>query len=103
MADEPILPGTEPANTHDAKKIDSTATTFGFDGVALPTPKWANAAFDTYLIVITSFLAWVVADNVFDKAFTQHVFYFFTLFLTPVVKGISKMFGVKVDDPIKTK
>jgi len=96
--DETPLPGTEPANTQDAKKVDPTTTTFGLAAVSLPTPKWANAAFDIYLIVTTSFLAWIVADKIFNTEFTQHIFYFFTLFATPVVKGISKMFGVKIVD-----
>jgi hypothetical protein len=98
MADETTpQPGTESANLQDALKVDASKTTFGFASVSLPTPKWANAAFDVYLIITTSFLAWIVADNVFSKEWTQHIFYFLTLFTTPIVKGISKMFGVAVD------
>lgn len=98
MADETPLPGTEPANTPDANKVAPSSTSFGFSSVSLPTPKWANAAFDLYLIVATAFCAWIVADTIFDKVVTQHIIYFFTFFLTPIVKGVSKMFGVKVDD-----
>jgi hypothetical protein len=98
MNDTTLQPGTEPANPLDANKVAASTTSFGFSSVSLPTPKWANAAFDIYLIVITSFLAWIVADNIFSKEVTQHIFYFFTLFLTPIIKGLSKMFGVKVDD-----
>jgi hypothetical protein len=98
MADEQTpQPGTEAANPSDAAKVIPSATTFGFSSVSLPTPKWANSAFDIYLIVTTSFLAWIVADSVFDKELTQHMVYFLTFFLTPIVKGISKMFGVAVD------
>lgn len=98
MADETTpQPGTEAGNPGDASKVAPSTTTFGFSSVSLPTPKWANAAFDIYLVVVTSLLAWIVSDNVFDKELTQHIFYFLTLFLTPVIKGISKMFGVAVD------
>lgn len=98
---EPILPGTEPANTEDAKIVSPSTMTFGLEGAHLPTPKWAQAGFDIYLIVSVSLLAWLVADEVFSKVFTQHLFYFITLFLTPVLKGVSKLFGVKITDPIK--
>lgn len=91
-------PGTEAANPTDASKVSASTTSFGFASVSLPTPKWANSAFDIYLIVTTSFLAWIVADSIFPKEPTQHIFYFFTLFLTPVVKGVSKMFGVAISD-----
>lgn len=98
---EPSLPGTEPANAQDAKTVSPSTTTFGLESAHLPTPKWAQSGFDIYLIVATSLLAWIVADEIFPKPLTQHIFYFFTLFLTPVLKGISKLFGVKVVDPIK--
>jgi hypothetical protein len=91
-------PGTEAANPLDASKVESSVTSFGFSSYALPTPKWANAAFDIYLIITTSFLAYIAADNVFGPELTKHIFYFLTLLLTPIVKGVSKMFGVKVDD-----
>lgn len=97
MGETTQTPGTEPANQIDAAKVTPSTTTFGFSAISLPTPKWAAAAFDMYLILYTAFLAWIVADSVFDKELTQHIFYFLTLFLTPVIKGVSKMFGVAVD------
>lgn len=99
MADQTTpQPGTEASNPNDAAKVAPSSTSFGFASVSLPTPKWASAAFDIYLIVITSFLAWIASDSVFGSEITKHIFYFITLFLTPIVKGISKMFGVKVDE-----
>ena len=91
-------PGTEAGNEQDAKKVAQSSTSFGFSSVSLPTPKWANSAFDIYLIVVTSFLAWIVADTIFPKDITQHIVYLFTFLLTPIIKGISKMFGVKIDE-----
>lgn len=97
MADQTTLqPGTEASNPDDAKKVAPSSTTFGLSGFTLPTPRWANAAFDIFLIVVTSFLSWIVGDQVFDKTTTQHIVYFFTLFALPIVKGVSKMFGVTV-------
>jgi len=97
MADQTPTPGTEPANQTDANKVTPSTTTFGFSSVSLPTPKWASAMFDLYLIVSTALVAWIIADDIFPKEVTEHIVYFITLFLTPVVKGISKMFGVAVD------
>lgn len=92
-------PGTEASNPIDAAKVAPSQTTFGFSGFTLPTPKWANAAFDIFFIIATAFLSWIVADQIFPKDTTQHIIYFFSLFLFPVVKGISKMFGVKTEQP----
>jgi len=91
-------PGTEASNPTDASKVAATSTTFGLSSFSLPTPKWANSAFDIYLIVTTSFLGWMAADSLFGPTTTKHIFYFLTLLLTPIIKGVSKMFGVKVDD-----
>lgn len=94
-------PGTEAANPVDASKVAASKTSFGLTSFTLPTPRWANSAFDIYLIITTSFLGWIAADAVFAPDVTKHIFYFLTLFLTPIIKGISKMFGVKVDDTSK--
>lgn len=101
MEEEIQLPGTEPANQVDAKKVAPSGTTFGFNAVSLPTPKGVNAAFDIYLIVTTSFLGWIVATSLFEEQTTKEIVYFITLFATPVVKGISKMFGVHLVDETK--
>jgi|GEM_PF-5243655 hypothetical protein len=91
-------PGTEASNPIDAAKVAPSTTSFGFSSVSLPTPKWANAAFDYYFIVTTAFLGWMAADSLFTPIVTKHLFYFITLLLTPMVKGLSKMFGVKIDN-----
>lgn len=103
MAEEtqPALPGTEPANSQDAKTVTPSATTFGLDGAHLPTPKWAQAGFDIYLIVATAFLGWIIATGLFSPQVVKEIVYFITLFLTPVLKGLSKLFGVKIVEPIK--
>lgn len=98
MAEEPLFPGTEPENQQDAKVVEPTKTSFGLSSFSLPTPKWAHSAFDIYLILTTAFLSWIVATKLFDPSRTQEIVYFITLFLTPVVKGLSKLFGVQVAD-----
>jgi len=96
MADEPQIPGTEPANIIDARNVTPSETMFGFSGFTLPTPKWANAAFDVYLIITTAFLSWIVATGLFNPQTTKEIVYFITLLCNPIVKGLSKMFGVHV-------
>ena len=97
MSDEIKLPGIDPENTDDSKVVDPVKTTFGLSSFSLPTPKFAHAAFDLYLIITTAFLGWIVATKLFNPTNTQEIVYFITLFLTPVVKGVSKLFGVSVD------
>lgn len=98
MADIPQIPGTEPANEIDAKKVVPSVTTFGFGSFALPTPKYAEAAFDVYLIVSTAFLGYIAATGLFSPEFVKEATYLIVLLITPIVKGISKLFGIKVDD-----
>lgn len=100
MADSEATPqpGTEPNNPIDAKNTEPVKTTFGFSSFTLPTPKWANAAFDIYFIVSTAFLSWVVATKLFNTSNTQEAVYFITLLLNPIVKGLSKMFGVQIQE-----
>ena len=98
MADQIPLPGTEPANLTDAKKVEPSTTSFGFSSISLPTPKFASAIFDYYLIFSTAFLGWMAADSLFNPTITKHLFYIITLLITPIVKGLTKMWGVKVDN-----
>lgn len=98
MENETPLPGTEPANTQDAKKTDPVTTSFGLSSFNLPTPKALEAAFDIYLIVTTAFLSWIAATGLFNPTTTKEIVYIITLLITPIVKGLSKLFGVKVID-----
>lgn len=96
MADQTPTPGTEPANGTDAGKVTPSETTFGFSSFTLPTPRWAEAMFDIYLIITTAFLGWIAATHLFVPDTVQEIILFITLLITPIVKGLSKLFGVKV-------
>lgn len=98
MAEITPQPGTEPNNIPDAEVTAPVKTTFGFASYGLPTPKWASAVFDLYFIVSKALIGWLAATKLLPMTDIVEATFFVTLFLDPIVKGMTKMFGVQVMD-----
>jgi hypothetical protein len=95
---ESAQPGPEP-NTivvPDAKLTGETTTTFGLSSYNKPSPEWARNVFDLYFILSKAFIGWMGYTHMIPQSLMYEILGIVSLLLDPIVRGLTKMFGVTV-------
>lgn len=70
---------------------------FGLGSLEKETPLWAKWIFRGYFVFSKALIGWLAATQLFPKETLIEVVYFITLLLDPIFFGLSKLFGVQVD------
>lgn len=97
---EAAQPGVE-ENTitvPDAQVTAPTKSTFGFASFNKATPESARNFFDMYFIVSKALIGWLAAVHILTTEHQAFITLTITLLLDVIVKGLTKMFGVTIDD-----
>lgn len=100
MEDKQVQPGAEP-NTivvPDAKVTSATTTTFGLSSYNKPSPEWAKNIFDLYFILSKALVGWMGYTRLIPQHSMYEILGSISLLLDPIVRGLTKMFGVAVID-----
>jgi NhaP-type Na+/H+ or K+/H+ antiporter len=74
---------------------------FGIDQITNTTPKWAKWFFRIVFLLTKIIVAYVAATNIISPESKYEITLFLTLVIDPLAFGVSKMFGVKIEEDIK--
>lgn len=77
---------------------------FGWGQIQKEAPEWAPWIFRSWFIISKAFLGWLAATHLVSQNFLYETTIAITLLIDPIIYGISKMFGIQVEeaDPGKT-
>lgn len=73
-------------------------STFGLKAIKKETPKWAKYMFRIVLLLNASITAYLGATNLIPMETKFEITVLLNSFVTPLVFGLSKMFGVEVEE-----
>lgn len=65
---------------------------------SLPTPEWSKWMFRIVYLLTKVLIGYIAATNLFTPSQKYEVTIFLTLVIDPFFFGLSKMFGVKIED-----
>lgn len=73
-------------------------TKFGINQLSNSTPVWALWIFRIVFLLTKIIVAYIAATNLFSPELKYEVTLFLTLVVDPFAFGLSKMFGIPVED-----
>jgi len=82
----------------DAKISKPDTWTFGTGQFNKITPEFARNIFDMYFIISKAVVGWLAAIQILTTRHEFVVTMTITLLLDVIVKGLTKMFGVTIED-----
>lgn len=71
---------------------------FGLNQVNVTTPIWAKWIFRIVFLLTKIVVAYIAATNLISPESKYEITVFLTLVIDPVAYGLSKMFGISIDE-----